>query len=51
MVDSLEDMSTALSGTNPEGLSNFYQAIGLQIRYKPVAQLADLTIQPAEPAE
>jgi hypothetical protein len=46
MIDSLEDMGTALSGTNPESLWNLYQAIGLQIRYEPAAQLADLTIQP-----
>jgi hypothetical protein len=31
MVDSLEDMGAALSGTNRESLSNLYQAIGLQI--------------------
>ena len=46
MIDSLDDMGTALSGTNRESLSNLYQAIGLQIRYEPAAQLADLTIQP-----
>lgn len=46
MVDSLEDMGAALSGTNRESLLDLYQAIGLQIRYEPAAQLADLTIRP-----
>lgn len=46
MIDSLGDVSKALSGAKPQRLADLYNALGLQVRYEPGADEAEITIHP-----
>jgi hypothetical protein len=46
MIDSIEDISAALTEAEPQRLTALYDALRLQMTYNPNSRIVDVTVQP-----
>ena len=48
MINSIGDVSEALTGADPQSLTTLYEVLRLQMLYDPASRAVDVTVQPRE---